>query len=153
MKEFGELIEIRDEKQRLEEKIAKIQEPYLEKTIALQKAMGDDIAEDAASLAEFQEREKSIREFLLEEWPEDVEKQYVDKDTGLTITRKTREKPEVHDLKALMAQAVTFDVIPVKKVTWVNKDLKALISAGVVKPEVATLQKTFELAITYPKSE
>ena len=153
MKEFGELLEIKAETERLKDEIAKIQVPYLEKIATLKQEMEKDLAVDAGLLADYQEREKSIREFLLVEWPEDIEKQYLDDETGLKITRKVRQSPEVHDLKALMAQAVTFDVLPVKKVTWNNTALKALISAGVVKPEVATLKEKFELAITFPKVE
>jgi len=153
MKEFEELIEIKAQKERLMERISNIQAPYLEKAKEIQNEMELSIAEDATLLSDIQDRDKEIREFLLEEWPEDVEKQYKDDHTGLKITRKTRQTPEVHDLKAMLAQAVTFDELPVKKVTWNNTALKALISAGVVKPEVATLKDKFELAITFPKEE
>jgi hypothetical protein len=43
--------------------------------------------------------------------------------------------------------------MPIKKVTWDNKTLKALISAGVVKSEIAEVQLKYELAVTFPKSE
>ena len=92
-----------------------------------------------------------IKQGLIDNWNPEWEKQHKDEDTGITITRKTRQTPEIYDLKALMAQVVTFDKMPVKEVKWVNKDLKALISAGIVKPEVATLKEKYELAVTFPK--
>lgn len=155
MEIYEELLEIRDEKLRLEEQIAKAQDPHLAKMVAIKEAMEKDIATDAATLAEFQEREKYIREQLLESWdtflPDD--KQFTDDATGITVTRKVRQSPYVHDTKGLMALAVTFDELPVKKVTWNNPSLKALIKAGVIKSELATLQEKFELAITFPKEE
>jgi len=92
-----------------------------------------------------------IRQNLLDTWNEDWGKQFTDDETKIMLTRKVRTSPDVHDEKALLIQAVTFDELPIKKVSWDNSKLKALISAGIIKKDTASLSESFELAVTYPK--
>ena len=93
----------------------------------------------------------NIRQNILDTWNEDWGKQFTDDETKIMLTRKVRTSPEVHNEKALLTQAVTFDEMPIKKIGWDNSKLKALISAGVIKKDIAYLSESFELAVTYPK--
>ena len=94
---------------------------------------------------------ENLRNGLLNTWNEEWGKQFTDAETNIMLTRKVRTTPEVHDEKALLTQAVTFDELPIKKISWDNSKLKALISAGIIKKNTASMIENYELAVTYPK--
>jgi hypothetical protein len=123
----------RDELLRLQDEIKALEEPYLN------------------HIKELEDEEGAIRQRFIDLWCSDFGKQIEDEATGIKVTLKTRATPEVLDEKALLTQAVTFDELPIKKISWDNTILKSLITAGVVKKETARITESYEIAVTFPK--
>jgi hypothetical protein len=127
--------EKKEEIKRLQNEIQALIQPYQ-----------DNIQNNAAEISR-------IRQNILETWSEAWGKQFKDEQTRIILTRKTRETPEIHDEKSLLTQAITFDEMPIKKISWDNSKLKTLITAGVIKKDIASMTETFELSVTYPKED
>lgn len=152
MSEFERLLELKQQYDELDMERADVVSNKKAEIIRLQNEIAEIEEPFKKSLAKLENGLTSIKEDLLENWDYD-ENIFKDETTGINLQRRKREKADVHDLKALLTQVVTFDEMPIKKVTWDNKTLKALISAGVVKKDIAEIQLTHELAVTYPKPE
>ena len=154
MSEFDKLLNLKESKEIIEKIISEETATIKEKIAKLQAEMKEIEAPNKEKMNEIDISISEIKDNFLYGWSEPAHgKQFTDEDTGVKLTRKFREKPLIHNEPALLTQVVDFDKIPITKINWKNSELKTLITAGVIKPETATLVGNYELAITYPKSE
>lgn len=147
---FEELKQIRNEKEKLKGKIDELQSPFKSEIDKLMWRVSEIAELEVTRLNEISERENVIKNDLVSDWPYG-EPTYLDDATGIKIQKRKSDKPEILDLKGLLEKVLTFDELPIKKVSFDNRKILTLTEAGAISRELVEIQTTYNIAVTFPK--
>lgn len=147
---FKELVELKKESDRLRLEIQEAREPFDAMIEKIKEEMANALINLNARDAAIDERITAIKADFNVDWiyPDLI---YQDKESGIKVQRRKSETPEVVDAKALLKAVLQFDELPIKAVNWDNRKLITLAEAGVIGQNLVAVQKTYTIALTFPK--
>ena len=148
MEKLKEYLELRQEKESLENLINLIQVEPKEQIKILQEQMKKETKEHSLSLNYLNKRIQETQSDLCNNWPVEGKQAMID---GHTITLKTSAKPDIKDEDGLLREIISMvepgNALPFRT-NWTNKAIVTLIESGVIPSDLALIKEEKHLALS-----